>query len=1176
MGGSGRPCSRRQDTPGLQTPMSRNVFESFLGKKAGPSLGRRAGTTTSKPSLEDDGPLGRAAFCSEAATCVVDIEDLHLVIGLRCAHPTPTRDATINNRDAVPDDGWTVVSYHHHQPRRLPERVLRISRWHQSRRASVHDEMNADLDGFDLRRTHETCETQVTHRSLARMRESRLIRPRSRGRRGFAFDATCGYPGEGPGKGAEKRKRTPSANDGNWHTQGKVVLASIRKNFPGADDGAIISEAQRLISTGTASSDKLTAEQLRHLVKLWPSALTPCAPKPKAAVKLDQVDEVKVADAHTAEHMRKQKRDKAAHQAKVETANNLRALTGPGAAAIADAVDPTNVPPIPPIGGDDLESPFLATFGKSIQQSEKDAALYDQTVDEIISLVHLKFQFASIHSASDCDSVRKTVHAWAKTRDFVGLTFSLNQHYQRIGEGCQGWLLRPAHEVIESIFDRELHLFATSRRRLIPARYCEGVGATGTTFCGFTARDPITATIFDGLCGRPNINEYTQLDSMLNLPLASASEIARKTTPLSLRSSEGTPMWKLRVADQASRSFSSGIVGFAEECGKRLLSSAAVKVAVALCPLAHVAAAAGVVGYVAGSAALAGYEAWRQPAGLSFKTRFLGHVTTALTGHAGTAAHVAYNCGVAAIGRPELGLDSLHALRSQPNECLRGIVEPKPVFERSSLKLGTDPCLPSFGVQRLIQVGTLTQAVPRQCVCNAEIALTHRVLRELPMHSRLDDVAAHWRSAGDVVDLIARKIGYGEATPFYTWLNRYAGNKKRVFAALRHERPPMVHTTKAKVFIKGEKYPRSIEGAKNSPPRIISGCPEELTYHTGPWLTAAAKRAATNLATPSGSGGGGRIYYTCGYNADEIGDLLREAMEHVTVGEGDQLVFLEDDQSKFDQHIGKSAFGALDRAYRAILPRRVRHLLRRGRSRGGMRNGTRFTVDYTMQSGYPDTSFGDTILNAIMKTFIHGRGGNWASLICGDDSVTVTTRSEIERLGGIPGIVEEYAKFGMEVEASYGTNVLDVGYCSGRFLPQFGTYILVPKTGKILAKSFWSTKEYSDLNLRAWANGVCESLDHIGLCDPIVAAVSRVVRSQTRTKKVKLDSVAGGNYSVVYKRSAEKPVDHAGIAYAYSHWYNIFSADVEHLTSVVAPRFELDACVDDPLLNYMVRLDTPS
>lgn len=1042
------------------------------------------------------------------------------------------------------------------------------------------------------------------HRTRKPLRSSR--RPRGRTQ---AFDATCGYPGEGP---------SPDS----WTLVGPVTMAGIRNryrklmNLSGNVDGALASELHRLRNEGRYSNDALTEREVELLWKAWPSAApqarhvrppppTIPAPVPKkqppAAVKPHQAGpaakpggaanppgadieskqpfEQWTADDDAETHRKKSyaeiargKRDQGARRAADVRDRKLRDAVGPDAAATADALDPTLVPAIEPIGGEDLPVPAFAS-DPTVVAFRKDCDLYDDILDKLRFVLQTKCATANLTDVRDVVTVKRILIAESKTLGFVDVDIRIRRFQRTLGspENCC------AEEIIFDLIATELSLHCAQRCHVQHALYNEGDGLATSSFLGFTARNALEATVCDGLRGSPNRNEYVLRDAFDGRSPGSAAELAKTQAPSMYRRPGGVAGWKLRVADSGSRSAGSAVVALFEEAGKKLISSAAVKVALAVCPATHVAAAAAVTGYVIGSAAVAAVESVRQPSALSFGARFLGHFTFGISGHIGTAAHVAYNAGVSLVGRSDLTLSMLHSARSQPTECLDGVLRPALVNPDASLKTSGTVCSPSFGVQRLIQVGDYTQVIARQCTHNAEIALTHRVLRPLPMHARLTEVAAHWRKFDSCADDIAARVGSGPPLEFFDWLNRYSGGKKRLFANMRDARPHEEHSTRAKVFIKAEKSPRTVLGAKIGAPRVISGCPEELTYHTGRHLTAMAKRAVAGLREPrvvGGSGGQGRIFYTCGLDSEGIGDAFAEAISHVEVPEGDQLVFLEDDQSKFDQHIGKSAFRALFRVYKHCLPRRVWRLLRRKVSVGGMTLGVFFKVMYTMQSGWPDTSLGDTIINAIMKTAIHGPGGNWCSLICGDDSVTVTTLREIEKLGGLPGIIGNYTNFGMEVEASLRLNPLDVEYCSGRFLPQFDSFTLVPKTGKLLARSFWSTKEYSEANLHAWTNGVCNSLDIIGRTDPIIQSVSNVVRSQTQTRKVLKSEAAGNPYSVSY-RAGTRPVDSAGIAHAYAHWYGLFSADVEHLCSNVSSQFTFDSTVRDSTLECMVRADTP-
>lgn len=250
-----------------------------------------------------------------------------------------------------------------------------------------------------------------------------------------------------------------------------------------------------------------------------------------------------------------------------------------------------------------------------------------------------------------------------------------------------------------------------------------------------------------------------------------------------------------------------------------------------------------------------------------------------------------------------------------------------------------------------------------------------------------------------------------------------------------------------------------------------------------------------------------QIYYTCGRNAQEIGDALAQAIKQVTASMDfdDHLVFIEDDESRFDLHLTEGPFRLLDYLYSKFLPRKVRQLLRRTRnSRGVTHLGTKYSVPFTMQSGWPDTSVGDTLVNAAMKGDIHGWGRNWVSIICGDDSVTVTTAKELERLGGAEGLKRSYTNFGMEVEILVRESVADVEFCSARFYPTQHTFIMMPKPGKILSKICWDMEVRGKANRIVWLRSVACTLDLYGKVDPCIAALARVLHDYTGAGKLSL------------------------------------------------------------------------
>jgi len=231
-------------------------------------------------------------------------------------------------------------------------------------------------------------------------------------------------------------------------------------------------------------------------------------------------------------------------------------------------------------------------------------------------------------------------------------------------------------------------------------------------------------------------------------------------------------------------------------------------------------------------------------------------------------------------------------------------------------------------------------------------------------------------------------------------------------------------------------------------------------------------------------------------SANAIGDAYAKAIECIEreMDEDDSLVFIEDDQSRFDLHLLEGPFSLLHGVYRQFLPRKVAALLKRGKSRGVSCLGTKYSVDYTMQSGWPDTSCGDTLVNAAMKYHIHGVGNLWISIICGDDSVTVTTAKSLSSLGGEAGLLRQYADFGMEVEIKTSNHPLDVEFCSGRFFPHYGSYVLMPKTGKLLAKMCWDAVQRNPVHRVEWLRGVAQTLVTYGRVDPFLLTLGLMIR----------------------------------------------------------------------------------
>lgn len=447
----------------------------------------------------------------------------------------------------------------------------------------------------------------------------------------------------------------------------------------------------------------------------------------------------------------------------------------------------------------------------------------------------------------------------------------------------------------------------------------------------------------------------------------------------------------------------------------------------------------------------------------------------------------------------------------------------------------------------------------RMCSHNEEISLRGRVGKFLPAHANpaiMAGILQEWqRVAIDFVQLLERlhvPFCY-KPMNYVEWCHTFPPMRRDLLLliAAKGVEMPQLH---AKSFIKKEIAVKQDHDPVFKDPRWIQGCPPELSARVGPYLKKWVKSFKRCIGPQAYTMGelltGRQIVYTCGMSAPQIGDAFRKCIECVerNLEPGDSIVFLEDDQSRFDLHLTKGPFKMLSRMYHKFLPRKVALLLKRKISKGTSSLGTRYSIPYTMQSGWPDTSCGDTAVNAAMKYDIHGVGRLWLSIICGDDSVTVTTANEIARIGGLAVIERRYAQFGMEIEAKLSNDPLDVEFCSGRFFPADGSYILMPRVGKILAKICWDQQERNYENSRAWLRGIASTMVTYGKVDPLMRSLGDMLSGELGTGRIISDPGMQYKAQVV---GDFRPPTQQDVANYYCHHYGLSCSDLDQLQSLI-------------------------
>lgn len=509
---------------------------------------------------------------------------------------------------------------------------------------------------------------------------------------------------------------------------------------------------------------------------------------------------------------------------------------------------------------------------------------------------------------------------------------------------------------------------------------------------------------------------------------------------------------------------------------------------------------------------------------------------------------------------------------------------------------GDATCENKFGTRCSFGIESAIATVYNSCHHNETISMNGRVGKLLPAHASAEvrgKIKKHWDNVtNELIEHFNKRIKrVVKPIPVQDWINGFPPSKREMFNGLVENQAELPSRLVASSFVKKEIVVKMNDSMTFKDPRFIQGCPPELSLVCGPHLRKFAKNLRHGLAPrveyANNEGveeskyraddvkAGGHIIYTCGMSNQEIGESYSRAIRALSdmCDDDEKVVFLEDDQSRFDLHMGEGAFRFLDRLYRKKLVKKVSSAISRvrrdGNNSGRSNLGTNYNIKYTMQSGWPDTSVGDTAVNAAMKLSIHGIGHKWVSIICGDDSVTVTTDKEIASIGGIDGILQQYADFGMEVEAKLSDDSTVVEFCSGRFLKHGNGFYLVPKVGKLLSKLCWDMVERSPAQSRAWLRSITNTLLMFGQVDPLLNALGVNFRQQLGVGPVLQEAYNEFKHVLRGDVASSSELD---ICEYYDTHYSMNAGDIDacvaHLSSVRIGT--LSRC---PFLEHLARVD---
>jgi len=327
------------------------------------------------------------------------------------------------------------------------------------------------------------------------------------------------------------------------------------------------------------------------------------------------------------------------------------------------------------------------------------------------------------------------------------------------------------------------------------------------------------------------------------------------------------------------------------------------------------------------------------------------------------------------------------------------------------------------------------------------------------VHDPMDDVlqeVSHWIDRFNKVEDITPE----DVEKYFTlWNMRFPPARANTQRKVWREVMDRGHLEKRDfvfdMFVKRELTLKGGPEFQDFDPRAIQSPSTAANVVTGPFFYQFSKRLCKVWNSDS------HICYTSGMNGEEIGAWRAQF--------GDEPVtILEIDESRYDAHMGKNSYDVKLAFYEAFgfsdWPMANEAYEGQRKKVGYGAKGVKYSVDYTVGSGQPDTSCGNSLWNGLkVSAFLNKQGlaGRYKVLVHGDDSLLVI-RGQVSQftnsnIAYMKKTMVEYNKaLGFDVKVKVHQSWAQAEYCSSLFWPVLGGYVLGAKPGRQLVKMGWS------------------------------------------------------------------------------------------------------------------------
>jgi len=369
------------------------------------------------------------------------------------------------------------------------------------------------------------------------------------------------------------------------------------------------------------------------------------------------------------------------------------------------------------------------------------------------------------------------------------------------------------------------------------------------------------------------------------------------------------------------------------------------------------------------------------------------------------------------------------------------------------------------------------------------------------------------------------------------------------FAARSHlvaPQPPK-HYHSSNVFVKVEPYLKD----KVPMPRSIQDKNPAYLMAVGPTVATLQKALTSTFSVDD------LLFIASGSNFEQMGAWVSW---YVDAG----WEVYENDFSRFDSTISVPLLHAQFDLYKtAGCPPHVVNLLRKqtmtiGRNKTGT---IKYKVPGTVQSGVSNTSIGGSLMNMMMLYYSFGRlvddpETDLAIMVLGDDSI-ICTRKRVS----ISLVEEALAKCGMISNVVLRPNPFDIEMCSSVLTPTSEGRVFMPKLGRILAKTFYTTSSvlHKKHGKRILVDATCDSLINCSGVLPIIPKIIGRLRSD-KPSEIEIYNQYTARCEQPHKRCPETEQ-------FFLHRYGM---SVEMLDSFELPEPGL---IDHPMIDAVVERD---